>query len=126
MRIQQTQEVIHIDTLINFPLSFILQERCIRVEFARLGEVRSLIHSHVNVLALTATATSATRKAVVKRLSMKNPEVISLMPDKPKLIYILRDKPKTIEEAFLPIVEKIQHHEIPPNDKIIIFCCKCD
>ena len=38
------------------------------MEFTRLGEVRSLIPPHVNVLALTATATKETRKAVVKRL----------------------------------------------------------
>ena len=52
------------------------------VEFARLDEVRSLVPPHVIVLALTATATKATRKADVKRLSMKNPEIISIRPYK--------------------------------------------
>lgn len=62
----------------------------------------------------------------MKRLNMKNPEVISLTPDKPNLKYILRDKPKTIEEALLPIVENIRHHQLPPNYNIIIFCRKYD
>ena len=85
------------------------------MEFARLGEVRSLIPSHVNVMALTATATKATRKAVVKRLSMKSPEIISITPDKPNVLYIVKDKPESIDEAMLPIVDKL-------HAGLIIFC----
>lgn len=72
------------------------------MDFARLGEVRSLIPPHVNILALTAIATKATRKVVVKRLSMKSPEIISVTPDKPNLMYLVQTKPNSIEEAVLP------------------------
>ena len=35
------------------------------MEFARLGEVRSLLPHHVHVMALTATATKITREFVI-------------------------------------------------------------
>ncbi len=95
-----------------------------RVEFARLGEVRSLIPPHVNVLALTATATKATRKAVIKRLSMKSPEIISITPDKPNLLYLVREKPEELENAMTSLIEKLRKHELPADHKIIIFCRK--
>ena len=91
------------------------------MEFARLGEVRSLIPPHVNVLALTATATKATRKAMVKKRSMKSPEIISITPDKPNILYIVRDKPDTINEAMLPIIKKLQGNLVPTDHKLI-FC----
>lgn len=93
-----------------------------RVDFARLGEVRSLIPPHVHILALTATATKATRKIVMKRLSMKSSEIVSVTPDKPNLIYLVQDKPNTIEDAVSPLIEKLRLHQLPSNHKIIIFC----
>ena len=47
-----------------------------REDFARLGESRSLIPKHVHVMALTATATKPTRKAVIRRLNMHKPVII--------------------------------------------------
>ena len=44
-----------------------------RKVFAHLGEVRSLIPEDVRVVALTATATVHTRKAVCKLLGMVDP-----------------------------------------------------
>ena len=43
-----------------------------RTAFAHLGEMRSIIPSDVNVLALTATASKATLAAVTKRLSLSD------------------------------------------------------
>ena len=55
------------------------------MEFARLGEVRSLILKCVNILAFTATTTKSTRKVVIKLLNMKNPSIISIPPNKDML-----------------------------------------
>ena len=44
-----------------------------RKEFAELKVVRSLIPSGVNVMALTATATSTTRRSIIKMLGMEKP-----------------------------------------------------
>ena len=95
------------------------------MEFARLGEVRSLIPPHVNVLALTATTTKETRKAVIKRLSMRSPKIILITPNNPNLLYLVRDKPELFE-AMLPLIEKLQANQLPSNHKIIIFCRKYD
>ena len=42
-----------------------------RIAYAHLGELRSVIPSHVNVLALTATATLATLRAVERNLNLR-------------------------------------------------------
>ena len=46
-----------------------------RKAFAEIGDVRSIVTSSVNVLALMATATKETY-VIVKRLSLENPTVI--------------------------------------------------
>lgn len=53
-----------------------------RRDFARLGEIRSLLSSGINVMALTATATSSTRYVVMKTLDMRDCHVIFRSPNK--------------------------------------------
>ena len=91
-----------------------------RVEFARLGEVRSLIPPNVNVMALTATATQPTRKEIIKRLEMKKPVFIYMPPAKPNIVYVVLDKP-TIEDVVLPIVNELQTKGTEASKKII-YC----
>ncbi len=50
----------------------------VRVAFARIGDLRSLVPTVVKMLALTATATSETVRVVSERLSMKNVVVFHL------------------------------------------------
>ena len=52
-----------------------------RVEFSHLGEVWSLIPEHVNIMALTATATRTLRSDVCYILGMQN-VVVTVSPDK--------------------------------------------
>ena len=56
-----------------------------RRAFADLGNVRSLLPTNINVMALTATATKATLDCVIARLGMQNPVVIGLAPDRPNI-----------------------------------------
>ena len=51
-----------------------------RTAFAKIGDLRSLIPSIVNVMALTANATSETFLVVKRRLSMDKPTLIALTP----------------------------------------------
>ena len=92
-----------------------------RVEFARLGEVRSLIPPSVNIMALTATATTATKKAIFKRLSLKDPYVVAVSPHKPNIMYEVREK-GDIEEVVKPIAQLLCKQEIPTDNKVVIFC----
>ena len=54
-----------------------------RTEFSHLDEIRSIIPETVRVMALTATATLATRKFIIKSLIMQKPDIIYVSPDKP-------------------------------------------
>ena len=49
-----------------------------RRAFAHIGDLRSLIPKHVNVLALTATATTETLSVVIERLSMHNVNIVAI------------------------------------------------
>lgn len=56
-----------------------------RIAFAEIGTLRSLISSHVKVMALTATCTLQTLKVVEERLSMTQTNVIALSPHRPNI-----------------------------------------
>lgn len=53
-------------------------------------------------MALRATATLQTRKAVCKTLGMVNPAVIAESPNKENIKYIVHHNPGTLEETFAP------------------------
>lgn len=63
-----------------------------RKAFAEIGDMRSIVPSSVNVLALTATATKETYDVIVKRLSLENPAVIALPPFRNNISYSVRPK----------------------------------
>ena len=52
-----------------------------RKEFSCIGELRSLIPQGTPLIALTATATVASRNLIILNLGMTNPVVISVSPD---------------------------------------------
>ena len=94
-----------------------------RQEFRHLGAVRSLIPSHVNIMAMTATATTATRNEIATILSLDNPVVVAASPDKSNISYQVRRK-TTLEEVFMPLLMKLKSFrcKLP---RVIIFCRKC-
>ncbi len=58
-----------------------------RVTFARIGDLRSLVSTHVNVLALTAAATQKTLQVVSQRLSLKGAAIVTPPSFRPNIIY---------------------------------------
>ena len=94
------------------------------MELARLGEIRSILPSGVNVMALTATATTALRTTVMKILSMKQPAVVSVSPDKNNIKYVVAPF-ESIEESFAPIATKLAKETVHMG-RMIIFCSKLD
>ena len=91
-----------------------------RREFANLGEVRSLV-PRCKMMALTATATTATQNVMCKVLGMQDPLVIAEVPNRANIKYVVVPKPGMLEEAFAPLVEEIcrcRNH----TDKTIVFC----
>ena len=89
---------------INFTL---FRGETFRKEFSKIGEVRSIIPSRVNVMALTATATKATCKYVCQRLGMSAPVVISKSPNKPNIKLIVCMKEGSIAQMMATLADEI-------------------
>ncbi len=68
-----------------------------RVAFARIGDLRSLLPTNVNVMALKATATQKTLEAVCQRLSLKDIVMVALPPNRPNIMYRVQNL-QTAEE----------------------------
>ena len=79
------------------------------MEFANLGDIASLLPS-IHTMALTATATISTRKAVCRSLGMKKPVIISESPNKINIVYKVTPNVKDVEDAFEPVVNEILRH----------------
>lgn len=73
-----------------------------RKTFAMIGELRSLIPTSVNILALTATATTETFHIVVRRLAMSNP---TLTPNRDNISYKVHAKVDINELVTLLCIE---------------------
>ena len=91
-----------------------------RREFSDIGEMRSLVPPSVNMMALTATATTATRQKIVRALCMKRCYSITTNPQKENVFYAVEEK-TDLQEAFTPIVDELilKKKEAPRR---IIFC----
>lgn len=63
-----------------------------RTAFSEIGNVRSIIPNTVNVLALTATATTETYYTLSERLSMDNPVLVSMPPNRDNICYNVQPK----------------------------------
>ncbi len=51
-------------------------------------------------MALTATATTASRQFIIKSLCMQSPEIISVSPNRDNIIYSVPEKPKDGAEVY--------------------------
>lgn len=93
-----------------------------RTLFDRLGELRSLVPSRINFMALTATATKTLRLEICTILGMKDYTLVERSPDKAN-VYLACQEFQSIVETFAPIAEKLKNERIAMG-RIIIFCKK--
>lgn len=84
-----------------------------RFAFSHVGEVRSLVPQSVNVMALTAAATTATCKAVCRKLGMLDPVIVTQIPNRPNIhnsiVNVLANN--NVEEIFAPLVDKLSQRQ---------------
>ena len=85
-----------------------------------MGEVRSLISSSVNVMALTATATKSLRREVCRILGMNDPFLVTVSPDKSNIVFHVSQF-VSLEGTFKPIMEELQK-ERANMERTIIYC----
>ena len=72
-------------------------------------------------MALTATATKATRMSVCQSLGMVSPIIISELPNRKNIKYVVKHNPRALEETFAPLVEEIRFR-LMKTEKLIIYC----
>ncbi len=86
----------------------------------RIGEVRSLLPPHVNIMAMTATATAKLRTDVSRLIGLRNELVVARSPSKLNITYTVEEFisiEKTLDEVALKIRE-----EGAKSPRIIIYC----
>ncbi|WP_440888095.1 ATP-dependent DNA helicase RecQ [Vibrio sp. WZ-1] len=112
-----------IERLENLPLSMIAvdEAHCIsqwghdfRPEYAALGQLKQQF-SHVPFMALTATADDATRRDILERLQLNNPEIYLGSFDRPNIRYNLVEKHK-------PVSQIVRYLETQKGNCGIIYC----
>ncbi|MGP8309129.1 ATP-dependent DNA helicase RecQ [Vibrio sp. YIC-376] len=112
-----------IERLESLPLAMIAvdEAHCIsqwghdfRPEYASLGQLKQHF-SHVPFMALTATADDATRRDILERLSLQEPQVYLGSFDRPNIRYNLVEKHK-------PISQIIRYLDTQKGNCGIIYC----
>ena len=110
----------HTDTVLC--MSFVLLHRgeTFRRAFFEIGTLRSLIPKSVNVMALTATATSQTISIVTSHLAMDNPVIIGLNTDRSNIKYIVKPS-ESIKEISTALADELilMRTNMP---KTVVFC----
>lgn len=91
-----------------------------RIAFAEIGTLRSLIPKEVRVMALTATATLQTLKVVEERLSMDDPNIIALSPQRSN-IFLSMKPPINVGKLGCDLAEEFMANK-KKFLKTVLFC----
>ena len=91
-----------------------------REAFYSIGEIRSIVPDHVNFMALTATATCDTFDIIMKQLSLKNPIVVAVSPNRPNIKLSIKPS-QPLEEFAMDVAEELKVKK-KDNLNTIIFC----
>ena len=91
-----------------------------RYIFAEIGTLRSLISNHVKMMALTATCTSETLQIVKDRLSMNDPTIIALCPQRSNIFYNVKSA-VSLDQFSSNVVEEFSKDR-SMFIKTVIFC----
>ena len=94
-----------------------------RTEYGCIAEIRSIIPKNINVMTLTATASTSNMKVIMQKLCIEEDKcaIIEKLPNKPNIKFIVQTAPDSIEQMLLPLVLDIQTHGKATN-KTILFC----
>ncbi|XP_003391641.1 PREDICTED: ATP-dependent DNA helicase Q-like SIM [Amphimedon queenslandica] len=93
-----------------------------RKEYSKLGELRGFFPPKVHIMALTATASAASRKEIIKVLGMLKPHMIIRCPNKPNIKLVVEEmRDDGLDEVMKPLVEELKRKRTD-MDKTIIFC----
>ena len=96
--------------LIRIHLFFPISRKDVRPCYEKLGLLGS-IFPHAPQVALTATATTETKKEIVKSLGLDDPKFVEISPDRPNILFSSRNRPThgddKLESILNPLVEEL-------------------
>lgn len=95
-----------------------------RQDYDRLGELRSILPSHVPAMALTATASYAVYETAVTVLGMKDPVLVAAPPSRSNIFFSVVRKKELVDIAkdIAVQVHKLAKEDPRKYPKTIIFC----
>ena len=93
-----------------------------RVAFWKIGDLRSLLPTHIHMLALTATATQETLQVASERLALKAVVVVALPPSRPNIMYKVQPL-QNLEEFSISLSTGLRRLGTA-FPKTVIFCQK--
>ena len=86
----------------------------------RLGEVRSLLPSHIKVLAMTATASKSLRQEISEIIGLVNPLVIAVSSCKPNIIFGVSHF-ISIPITFAGVLDELRN-KLTAMPRSIVYC----
>lgn len=95
-------------------------EVAFRKWFSRINEIRSIVRK-VPVIALTATATTATRLQIIRALEMKNPALVVDIPNRQNITYGVKVITPNPAAAFQKMVSDLKDQK-NLYERTIVYC----
>ena len=92
-----------------------------RISFSKIGNLRSIVPSTVNIMALTATATHETYQSVLSKLAMTDPVLVSIPPERGNITYYVHP-PTSVDELSGMLNSELR--EMCEFPKTIVFVRK--
>ena len=86
----------------------------------RIGEVRSLVPTCINLMAMTATATRSLRTSVASILGMHDPFIIAVSSCKANIMYAV-ERYESLDQAMAPFVARLRD-ERTKMPRTFIYC----
>ena len=101
------------------------KEEAFRFDYGHISELRSILKSKEPFVALTATATEAVRKTIIKDLSMRNCVELITLPDKPNTKFSVFDINKDdLYETFSWLITELKMQQQNTQKVVIYMYCR--
>jgi superfamily II DNA helicase RecQ len=99
-------------------------EEAFRAEYGQLSELRSMVRREVAFVALTATATDAVRKTIIKDLCLTDCVQLLTMPNKPHTKFSVESAVvNDLYSTFSWLIDELEEKQWGAS-KVLVFCRK--
>ena len=89
-----------------------------------VGEIRALL-GRIPMLALTATATTATQTALISQLGMQRCVKIVRSPDRPNIRLSVARIGSDLHHVFSPLINRLKTRQLS-CERVLVYCRRID